>query len=141
MAKNFFSNLLDPDCRRGVAIFVREELQAGVIIPTNNYRPWIETVCLNIIISIICFGCIYCSPSSPSQIISKNALSEMLSYILKIISFEKIIVGDSTCQKFYGLMENQQIKVIPKLFWRHASTKKPDRHLVPDLWKNGHIYT
>ena len=71
-------------------------LQAGVIIPTNNYRPWIETMWLTITIdnNIICFGCAYCSPSSPSHIISKNALLKMLSDILKFKSFETIIAGN-----------------------------------------------
>jgi len=71
-------------------------LQAGVIIPTNNYRPWIETMWLTITIdnNIICFGCAYCSPSSPSHIISKNALLKIVSDILKIKSFETIIVGN-----------------------------------------------
>ena len=102
-----------PDCRRGVAIFVREELQVGVIIPTNNYRPWIETVWLTISIEndIINFGYEYCSPSSLSQIISKNALLEIVSDTLKIKSFETIIVDDFTCQKSYGLMDHQKHKL------------------------------
>ena len=79
-----------------MAIFVRKELQAGVIIPNNNYRPWIETVWLTITIdnNIICFGCAYCSPSFPSQIISKNAVFGNGIQYFKIKSFETIIVGD-----------------------------------------------
>ena len=66
------------------------------IIPTNNYRPWIETVQLTITTdnNIICFGYAYCSPCSPSQIISENAPMEVVSDILKIKSFETTIVDD-----------------------------------------------
>ena len=33
----------------------------------------------------------------------------------------------------------QQIKVNPKLFWRHVSTEKPERQSVPILWENRRV--
>ena len=64
-----FTNLGQPNCRRGVGIYVREGFQVSLINPLIYDVPWVESLWLDITLQEnkkICIGCVYRSPSAPS---------------------------------------------------------------------------
>ena len=81
---NIFSNLSDPNCRRGVAVLASKEFQVKEISVPNYYLPWVEAtwVSLSLPNEMFVLSSIYRSPSSPCQLSSERAIAEMTQFIL-----------------------------------------------------------
>lgn len=95
-----FTNLGQPNCRRGVGVYVREGFQVSVInLPIFNV-PWVESVWLDINLhdKKVCIGCIYRSPSAPSleecESSLKKIIDGMASLVSQTVASDLIIIGD-----------------------------------------------
>ena len=81
---NIFSNLSNPNCRRGVAVLASMEFQVREISVPNFYLPWVEAawVSLSLPNEMCILSSVYRIPSSPCQLSSQRVIAEMTQFIL-----------------------------------------------------------